>query len=145
LKKPSLISSLVKSVRSEARRLLMSGFSAFAGPLPIPASVIAIEARIIKIGLRNIIGFTTRETAAPSRGVTAIAIRLELRLANFVPSAAHCARLQLRALDALADAANISAAAYIFWMGGSYTLYLFHIEWILDRSIWNSGRDAGAV
>jgi hypothetical protein len=35
---------LVKSVRSDARRLLMSGFSAFAGPLLIPPATIAIKA-----------------------------------------------------------------------------------------------------
>ena len=35
----------------DARRLLMSGFSAFAGPLPIAASRIAIKARPIAGGL----------------------------------------------------------------------------------------------
>jgi hypothetical protein len=47
-----LISSLVKSVRSEARRLLMSGFSACAGPLLIPVSRSAVNAKAVAIGLR---------------------------------------------------------------------------------------------
>jgi hypothetical protein len=48
-----LISSLVKSVRSEARRLLMSGFSALAGTLPIPPSVITVRVIIIALQMRG--------------------------------------------------------------------------------------------
>jgi hypothetical protein len=47
LKKPSLISSLVNSLRSDARRLLMSGFSACAGRLPAPASAMVTTATVI--------------------------------------------------------------------------------------------------